>query len=77
MKFIVDESAGRAVSDYLREIGYDVIAVTEVMPQADDQIILNRGARERRVLITNDKDFGELVFRNGHAHQGIAPSFAR
>ena len=71
MKFIVDESAGRAVSDYLREIGYDVIAVREVMPQADDQIILNRAARERRVLITNDKDFGELVFRNGHVHHGV------
>ena len=71
MKFIVDESAGRAVSDYLHEIGYDVIAVTEVMPQADDQIILNRAARELRVLITNDKDFGELVFRNGQAHHGV------
>jgi len=55
MKFIVDESAGRAVSDYLCEIGYDVIAVTEVMPQADDQIILNRAATERRVLITKYK----------------------
>ena len=63
MKFIVDGSAGRAVSEYLREIGYDVIA--------DDQIILNRAARERRVLITNDKDFGELIFRNGHAHHGV------
>ncbi len=67
----MDESAGRAVSDYLREIGYDVVAITEVMPKADDQIILNRAARERRVLITNDKDFGELVFRNGYAHHGV------
>ena len=71
MKFIVDESAGRSVADYLREVGYDVIAVTDVMPRGDDKRILNKAVKERRVLITNDKDFGELVFRNGYAHQGV------
>jgi predicted nuclease of predicted toxin-antitoxin system len=41
------------------------------MPQADDADILTRATAERRVVVTNDKDFGELVFRSGRAHQGI------
>ncbi len=71
MKFIVDESTGMAVAEYLRTIGHDVIAVSEVMPRADDQNILFEAAREGRVLITNDKDFGELVFRRGKLHHGV------
>jgi predicted nuclease of predicted toxin-antitoxin system len=63
MRFIVDESTGAAVVQYLREQGHDVLAVAEVMPQADDKDILERAAMDSRVLITNDKDFGELVFR--------------
>jgi predicted nuclease of predicted toxin-antitoxin system len=71
MRFLVDESTGAAVVAYLRRVGYDVLAVAEAMPQADDQDILARAAGEDRILITNDKDFGELVFRNGQLHSGI------
>jgi predicted nuclease of predicted toxin-antitoxin system len=71
MKFIVDESAGMAIAQYLRGIGHDVVAVAETIPQADDQTILIKAASESRVLITNDKDFGELVFRSGYAHHGV------
>jgi len=71
MDFLVDESTGRAVVDYLRGIGHDVLAVAETMPQAEDRHILARAASERRILVTNDKDFGELVFRSGGAHHGV------
>jgi len=71
MQFIVDESAGAAVVEYLRTTGHDVLAVAEAMPQADDQDILARAMSEERILITNDKDFGELVFRNRQAHHGV------
>jgi predicted nuclease of predicted toxin-antitoxin system len=71
MKFIVDESAGIAVAQYLRGIGHDVFAVTETMPQAEDNAILIKAVSEGRVLITNDKDFGDLIFRSGHAHHGV------
>ena len=71
MRFLVDESAGVAVVGYLRSAGHDVLAVAETMPQADDPDILARAESENRVLVTNDKDFGELVFRDGQAHGGI------
>jgi len=71
MRFIVDESAGVAVVEYLRSAGHDVLAVAEVMRQADDQDILARASSEARILITNDKDFGELVFRSNRATHGV------
>jgi predicted nuclease of predicted toxin-antitoxin system len=71
MKFIVDESTGAVVVEYLRTAGHDALAVAEAMPQADDQTILTRAASEGRILVTNDKDFGELVFRGGQGSQGV------
>lgn len=71
MKFIIDESTGKAVAQYLREIGHDVLAVTETIPATEDQAILIKAASEGRILITNDKDFGELIFRSGYAHNGV------
>jgi predicted nuclease of predicted toxin-antitoxin system len=68
---MVDESTGAAVVEYLRSGGHDVLAVGEDMPQADDSAILDQALREGRVLVTNDKDFGELVFRSGRAHCGV------
>ena len=71
MHFVVDESTGTAVAEYLRSLGHDVLAVAEAMPQADDPAILARALSEGRIIITNDKDFGELIFRSGQAHHGV------
>jgi predicted nuclease of predicted toxin-antitoxin system len=71
MHFIVDECAGRAVVELLRGAGHDVLAVDEAMPGAKDADILARASTEERVLVTNDKDFGELVFRSGQPHHGV------
>jgi predicted nuclease of predicted toxin-antitoxin system len=71
VRFLVDESTGAAVVRYLRSAGHDVLAVAETMPQADDLDVLARAAGEGRILVTNDKDFGELVYRNGQAHSGV------
>jgi predicted nuclease of predicted toxin-antitoxin system len=68
---LVDESTGVAVVAYLRSAGHDVVAVAEAMPQADDSDILSYAANEGRVLLTNDKDFGELVYRDRRAHSGV------
>jgi len=67
----VDESTGIAVVEYLRSAGHDVLAVAETMPQANDPEILARAVSEGRILVTNDKDFGDLVFRSGQAHHGV------
>ena len=71
MKFIVDESTGAAVAEYLRGLGHDVLAVAEVMPQAEDADILAAAVNEGRIVVTNDKEFGELVYRSGQPHQGV------
>ncbi len=71
MQFVVDESAGMAVVEYLRGAGHDVLAIAEIMPQADDRDILTLAASEKRILVTNDKDFGELVFRSDQAQHGV------
>ena len=71
MRFIVDESTGAAVVEELRRLGYDVVSVAEEMPQAKDSDILERAAGEGCIVLTNDKDFGDLAFRSGQAHRGI------
>jgi predicted nuclease of predicted toxin-antitoxin system len=71
VRFLVDESSGTAVVEHLRQAGHDVLAVAEIMPRAPDPDILAHAARESRILVTNDKDFGELAIRSGQAHSGI------
>lgn len=71
VKFIVDESTGKAVVQLLRQLGYDVLAVSESMSQASDADILKRALENSRILITNDEDFGELIYRSGKAHAGV------
>lgn len=71
MRLIVDESTGTAVVEHLRALGHDVLAVGELMPQAEDPDVLSRSVAESRVLVTNDKDFGELVFRQRQPHVGV------
>ncbi len=71
MKFLVDESTGLKVAEFLRKNGHDVLFVTEAMPQSDDQTILAKAKQDKRILVTNDKDFGELVFRSGEVSHGV------
>ena len=59
------------LSPFSRNAGHDVLAVTEDMPQADDRAILARAVQQQRILVTNDKDFGELVFHSGQPHRGV------
>ena len=71
MKFFVDESTGFSVAEFLRKEQHDVLYAGKVMPQAPDQDILSRAVAGQRILITNDKDFGELIFRSGKKHAGV------
>jgi hypothetical protein len=47
VRFIVDESTGAAVVEYLRSVGHDVLAVAETTPQAEDPDILALAASEQ------------------------------
>ena len=71
LKFIVDESSGGAVVEALRQLGHDVLSVAEEMKQASDEDILNIATKDQRILITNDKDFGELIYRGWKSHSGV------
>jgi len=71
VRFCVDESTGKAVANYLRDQGYDVWSVIESAPGIDDSEILQKSHSEHRILVTNDKDFGELVFRHKMPVAGV------
>ncbi len=57
----------------LREADHDVLAIAEVAKGAVDERVMERALSERRVLITEDRDFGELVYRRG----GVLPNRLR
>jgi len=72
MKFLLDESADFPLASYLKEIGHDVTAIAHDYPQAlKDHEVLDIAYREQRILITNDRDFGELIFRRKLPHTGV------
>jgi len=71
VRFIVDESTGKAVAQFLVDLGHDVLYVGDVMPQATDGEILKHSLGEKRILFTNDKDFGELIYRGGFEYYGV------
>jgi predicted nuclease of predicted toxin-antitoxin system len=71
MRFLADESCDFAVVRALRSAGHDVIAVVEISPRADDEIVIDRAVREDRILLTEDKDFGQLVYANKRPSGGV------
>ena len=71
MRFLVDECTGSRVAAWLREIGHDEFSVYDEARGATDDEILSTACAENWILITNDKDFGELVFRERRAHHGV------
>lgn len=65
MRFLIDECVARPLADALRQLFEDVVSVGETSPAAPDRDVLWRAVQERRILVTEDYDFGELVFRQG------------
>lgn len=71
MRYLADESVDRSVVLALRAAGQDVVYVAEMSPGVTDSEVLETAVREERILITGDKDFGDLVFRQRYANKGI------
>ncbi len=65
MRFLIDENMSPAFAAQLRNEGHDAIAVAETAPRLPDPEVLAWAARENRILVTFDTDFGELIFRRG------------
>jgi predicted nuclease of predicted toxin-antitoxin system len=68
---LADENIVSAVVFALRADGWDVVWIAEVAPSIEDADVLAWAAREGRLLLTDDKDFGELVVREGRTHHGV------
>lgn len=59
------------VAEGLVADGHDVLCVFTSMRGAADRQIIGTAVAEDRVLITNDRDFGDAVFRDGLSHRGV------
>jgi predicted nuclease of predicted toxin-antitoxin system len=71
MKFLADEGIDKPIVDALRQAGFDVFYILETNPGADDELILSIANAQQRILLTQDKDFGELVYRLRSSHSGV------
>jgi predicted nuclease of predicted toxin-antitoxin system len=71
LRFLADESCDFAVVRALRADGHDVYAVNEVMQRSDDRLLIEQAAQENRILLTEDKDFGWLVFASAAKSAGV------
>lgn len=71
MQFLADESCDFAVVRALRADGFDVLAVSEVTHRSDDRELIEQAYHERRVLLTEDKDFGWLVYASHADSSGV------
>jgi predicted nuclease of predicted toxin-antitoxin system len=71
MNFMADESCAGPVIRALRDAGHDVVAIAEVARGATDEQVLEHALNEKRVLITEDRDFGELVYARGRSSAGV------
>jgi predicted nuclease of predicted toxin-antitoxin system len=71
-RFLIDESADARIAPHLRGQGHDVALVaTDYSPALEDAEILAIAIRDQRILITFDRDFGELVFKQSQPHGGV------
>src|SRR5947209_2851085 len=70
MNLLADESVERQVVERLRLDGHEVLYVAEMEPGISDKVVLERANETAALLITADKDFGELVFREGRLSSG-------
>jgi len=71
VNLFADESVDRPVVERLRQDSHDVVYVAELTPSITDDEVLRDANSRSAVLVTADKDFGELVFRQGAIHSGV------
>lgn len=71
IRFIVDECTGSNVASWLELEGYQVLSIYDRMRGLKDSEILKIARNENWVIITNDKDFGDMVFKEKLSHHGI------
>ncbi len=72
MKFLLDENVDRRLVAFLKNVGHDVKAIPQDYPYGiKDPNVLAIALQEQRILITNDKDYGDLIFHHNLPHCGV------
>ena len=70
-RFLADESCDYSVVRALARAGHEVLAVADLSPRADDESVIGLALREGCILLTEDKDFGQLVHASGLQSVGV------
>jgi predicted nuclease of predicted toxin-antitoxin system len=71
-RFLLDENAESRIGRALQVLGHDVKTIARDYPASlPDRQILSLAVAEDRILVTNDRDFGDLIFRQGQPHRGV------
>ena len=71
MKFLIDANLDRKFTGIINKAGYDAVFINDLQTKAPDEDVLAIAEREKIIIITNDKDFGELIFKMGKPSAGI------
>ena len=71
MKFLIDEDISPKIATLLQQLGHSAIHIREIQLSLDDLEVLEIAVSRSSIVITEDKDFGELVFKEGKAHTGV------
>jgi len=70
-QIVADESVDFRIVLQLRKIGLDVFSIIESTPSVNDIEVLSIAFQNKALLVTEDKDFGELIFRLRMEHCGV------
>ena len=71
MKLLLDQDVYALTERFLRELGYDVVTASELdLSRAKDFDLLQRAGEEKRIFVTRDRDYGNLVFVH-HTGSGV------
>jgi len=71
MRFLVDECTGPKVAAWLQSQGHEIFSVFDEARRIEDDEVIQKAYTENWILITNDKDFGEKVYRERRPHRGV------
>jgi predicted nuclease of predicted toxin-antitoxin system len=71
MKFLLDENIGKIVAEFLQQLHHEASRVRKISPGIADPQVLDLSINKDAILITSDKDFGELIFKEGQYHSGV------
>lgn len=67
MKLLANENVPKASVLLLRKLGYDVVSIGEEHPGISDQSVIEVAEKEQRLILTFDRDYGELIFKHKYS----------